>query len=221
MTTGRINQITRSLGARGGVEAPRGADPTPGPCPRRGRKIGIRNRRTSAQLRRPAPSAPGEPPTAIHLPPLSPSAPVRTQGIPPAPLRARAGCGIRPSGGGTGPVDNADERRLPRAGSLQESGLQDLASGQGSTDSISAGGARAPGLRSTADQPGAAAGESPPRCCVQDRIDHQRQTRRGSRSNREVIQRWLHLYTYSPASLGFEDMVHQLRWPEVAHGDRL
>lgn len=57
--------------------------------------------------------------------PIAPTKPLRTSphaGVPTgSPLRALAGCGIWPSGGGPDPVDNADERRIPQGGFLQES----------------------------------------------------------------------------------------------------
>ncbi|KAF7174570.1 hypothetical protein CNMCM5623_007943 [Aspergillus felis] len=42
-----------------------------------------------------------------------------------SPSRALAGCGIRPSGGGSGPRGHAHKGRLPRGGSPRESGYQD------------------------------------------------------------------------------------------------
>jgi hypothetical protein len=62
---------------------------------------------------------------AIQLPPLSPSAPVRTQVFQPGrPGGRRLAAAYGPRVGGPDPVDNAGERRIPRGGSPQESGIR-------------------------------------------------------------------------------------------------
>ena len=64
----------------------------------------------------------------IQLPPLkAPRAPVRTQRIPPGkrPHRRRRAAAYGPREGGPDPVDNADERRIPRGGSPRESRYRD------------------------------------------------------------------------------------------------
>jgi hypothetical protein len=57
--------------------------------------------------------------------PIAPTKPLSTSphaGVPfRPPLRALSGCGIWSSGEGSGPRGHADERRIPRGGSLQES----------------------------------------------------------------------------------------------------
>ena len=126
MTTGRINQITRMSGGGG----PPGCDPraatTPRPPPGGGQSVYQEGARGAPDPRG-SPGVPGTTRAAIQLPPLSPSAPVRTQ-IDPSPRYGRRGvglpCGIRPSGGGSGPHSHAGERRIPRGGSLQESWCQ-------------------------------------------------------------------------------------------------
>ncbi|KAH1743583.1 hypothetical protein KXX56_005524 [Aspergillus fumigatus] len=71
-------------------------------------------------MRRPAaptaPGAPGERRRPSNCPHCDP---VRS------PSRALAGCGIRPSGGGSRPRGHAHKGRLPRGGSPRESGYQD------------------------------------------------------------------------------------------------
>lgn len=64
----------------------------------------------------------------IQLPPLkAPRAPVRTQRIPPGkrPHGRRRAAAYGPQEGGPDPVDNADERRIPRGGSPRESRYRD------------------------------------------------------------------------------------------------
>ena len=75
--------------------------------------------------RRGAPGVPGTTRAAIQLPPLSPSAPVRTQVFPPGrPGGRRRAAAYGPRVEGPDPVDDAGERRIPRGGSLQESKFQ-------------------------------------------------------------------------------------------------
>ena len=75
--------------------------------------------------RRGAPGVPGTTRAAIQLPPLSPSAPVRTQVFPPGRPSGRGrAAAYGPRVEGPDPVDNAGERRIPRGGSLQESKFQ-------------------------------------------------------------------------------------------------
>ena len=125
MTTGRINQITNLSGLPGAWQEPPGRPARPTP-PRTGARVEILGRgATSAPGRREPPGVPGSPRATIQLPPLSPSRPVRHAEDPARPPgRAGAGCGIWPSGGGTGPRGHAGERRLPQGGSLQESRRQ-------------------------------------------------------------------------------------------------
>jgi hypothetical protein len=62
---------------------------------------------------------------AIQLPPLSPSAPVRTQVFQPGRPDGRwLAAAYGPRVEGPDPVDNAGERRIPRGGSPQESGFR-------------------------------------------------------------------------------------------------
>ena len=75
--------------------------------------------------RRGAPGVPGTTRAAIQLPPLSPSAPVRTQVFPPGrPGGRRRAAAYGPRVEGPDPVDDAGERRIPRGGSPQESGVR-------------------------------------------------------------------------------------------------
>ncbi|KAJ5223217.1 uncharacterized protein N7469_009457 [Penicillium citrinum] len=68
--------------------------------------------------RRGAPGVPGTTRAAIQLPPLSPSAPVRTQVFPPGrPGGRRRAAAYGPRVEGPDPVDDAGERRIPRGGS--------------------------------------------------------------------------------------------------------
>jgi hypothetical protein len=109
-----------------------------------------------------SPGVPGKTPTAIHLPPLSPSAPVRTQVFQPGrPQRTGAGCGIQASGGGTGPHGHAGERRLPQGGSLPESQRQAWSATIHPQDSSSAGDQTAPGLQLSRTAPSAATARPP------------------------------------------------------------
>ncbi|KAJ5195653.1 uncharacterized protein N7498_009091, partial [Penicillium cinerascens] len=60
--------------------------------------------------------------TTIQLPPLSPSEPVRTQVFQPGrPCGRWLAAAYGPRVEGPDPVDNADERRIPQGGFLQES----------------------------------------------------------------------------------------------------
>ena len=135
MTTGRINQIAwlrpRDSRPPGPREGTRGAQRPRARNPRRGQDVtryGLEGanerpatadpgRRTGGTRRRGHPCAPT----------VAPQAPVRTQGVPPGRpgTGAVVACGIRASGGGSGPRGHADERRLPRGGSPRESGYQD------------------------------------------------------------------------------------------------
>src|SRR5699024_6131913 len=130
MTTGRINQISRFT--------PRGDDSASRSTPARARKRPRMERqdvnelswkgRTSAQPRRQRPGAPGDRNVTIQVPPLkAPRAPVRTQRIPPGerPHGRRRTAAYGPQEGGPDPVDNADERRIPRGGSPRESRYRD------------------------------------------------------------------------------------------------
>ena len=75
--------------------------------------------------RRGAPGVPGTTRAAIQLPPLSPSAPVRTQVFPPGRPSGRGrAAAYGPRVEGPDPVDNAGERRIPRGGSPQESSIR-------------------------------------------------------------------------------------------------
>ena len=128
MTTGRINQITR-------WGAPPGRAPTPGPKHQRevppGRAHNPRGGQSVYQEGTPEGARPRRQPRRtgddIDDHPIAPTKPLSTgphAGVqrPGPPLRAGGGCcGIRPSGGGSDPVDDAGERRFPQGGSLQES----------------------------------------------------------------------------------------------------
>lgn len=133
MTTGRINQIAR-------FTPPRGRRGEAGRPPARARKRPReRGRQDVNELswkgrnERPAtaatPRRTGGPQTmTIQLPPLkAPRAPVRTQRIPPGkrPHGRRRAAAYGPQEGGPDPVDNADERRIPRGGSPRESRYRD------------------------------------------------------------------------------------------------
>ena len=139
MTTGRINQITRSSGtpeSRRSRERrrPQHLSPPKGvECDDLGR--GARGARPPRHPRRTG--------GTLDDHPIAPTKPLSAgphAGVPTGPpWRAVAGCGIRPSGGGSGPRGHAGERRIPRGGSPQESEFQVMASGQRSTDSNGAG----------------------------------------------------------------------------------
>ena len=135
MTTGRINQIARSTPParerRGGA----GRTPGEGPeaPPRTGERQDVNELSWKGRNERPAtaatPRRTGGPRTmTIQLPPLkAPRAPVRTQRIPPGkrPHGRRRAAAYGPQEGGPDPVDNADERRIPRGGSPRESRYRD------------------------------------------------------------------------------------------------
>ena len=120
----------------------------PGTTARRRQKLVTLAGANEAPGRSGTPGVPGD--AGDH--PIAPTEPFRTgphAGDPGrSPSRALPGCGIRLSGGGSGLRGHADERRLPRSGSPQESCAIAMASGQRSTDSIGAGDQKAPGLRS-------------------------------------------------------------------------
>ena len=75
--------------------------------------------------RRGIPGVPRMTRAAIQLPPLSPSGPVRTQVFRPSRPGGRwLAAAYGPRVEGPDPVDNADERRIPRGGSPQESSIR-------------------------------------------------------------------------------------------------
>ncbi|KAJ5171609.1 hypothetical protein N7492_004202 [Penicillium capsulatum] len=124
MTTGRINQITRvRRGAAAGREAPGSRPPsTPGGVRVHIVGWGARSARPPRPPRRTGDGAGGHP-----IAPTKPlSAGPHADGPSPPLWQAGVGrpCGIRPSGGGSGPHGHAGERRLPRGGSLRESRCQ-------------------------------------------------------------------------------------------------
>ena len=126
MTTGRINQITNLRGTPR-ARRHRGRRHRTGPTlPADGeRELRYKEGTHEAPGRRGSPGVPGETQTTIQLPPLSPSRPVRHAGVPTrSPWRTGVGCGMWPSGEGTGPCGHAGERRIPQGGSLQESRRQ-------------------------------------------------------------------------------------------------
>ena len=102
------------------MRGPRAAVP-----PRRGEECRYQEGAHEAPGRRGAPGVPGTTRAAIQLPPLSPSAPVRTQVFPPGRPSGRGrAAAYGPRVEGPDPVDNAGERRIPRGGSPQESGVR-------------------------------------------------------------------------------------------------
>ena len=102
------------------MRGPRAAVP-----PRRGEECRYQEGAHKAPGRRGAPGVPGTTRAAIQLPPLSPSAPVRTQVFPPGRPSGRGrAAAYGPRVEGPDPVDNAGERRIPRGGSPQESGVR-------------------------------------------------------------------------------------------------
>ena len=132
MTTGRINQISRFTprgdDAAKPVEPRARAQKRPGtgtPGCKRVKLEGANERPATAAT----PRRTGGPQTmTIQLPPLkAPRAPVRTQRIPPGkrPHGRRRAAAYGPQEGGPDPVDNADERRIPRGGSPRESRYRD------------------------------------------------------------------------------------------------
>ncbi|BDD64419.1 hypothetical protein MAP00_009244 [Monascus purpureus] len=105
--------------------------------------------RTKRLIDREGPQRTGNPRRPSNCPPLGPPGPVRTQVNPAGtPSRAPTGCGIWSSGGGPDPADtpaNGGSCRAAPPGIW----VSMMASGQRSTDSVSAGDhARAPGLQS-------------------------------------------------------------------------
>ena len=190
MTTGRINQITSLLGdpRPAGEPARRG-----GPTPPEGQSFVKRKGRTGRPTGATAPGVPGGPHAAIQLPPLSPSAPVRTQVT------------HRPPGGGVWalrhtvlgwrvqyPAGHAGEQRMPRGGSPQESGFR-----YGEPPTVHrrhrCRGPRGPRASGAAAVPHAGAQK---RCCsrqsppgmVQGQRPSAHQARGGDRSGREGVQ---------------------------------
>jgi hypothetical protein len=123
MTTGRINQITRSEAWPGKESYIYNSCPgtyTPG-----GVRVYIVEGAHGAPGRSGIPGVPEETRTTIQLPPLSPSAPVRTQVFQPGRLCRRGlAAAYGPRVEGPDPVDNAGGRRIPQGGSLQESRFQ-------------------------------------------------------------------------------------------------
>lgn len=100
----------RSPGSAGGTGATRGAHAP------EGAEFRYTEGAHGAPDRRDHPRRTGRARAAIQLPPLSSSAPVRTQRFRPPPGRAGTGCGIRPSEGGPDPRATAGERRLAQGG---------------------------------------------------------------------------------------------------------
>jgi len=100
MTTGRINQVTSLAGCPGCPLARRGQEAAGSPDPRGGRMLlDGRGARGARSLRHPRRT--GRTETTIQLPPLSPSAPVRTQLFRPGRPCGRcqaAACGPRVKG---------------------------------------------------------------------------------------------------------------------------
>ncbi len=156
MTTGRINQISH-LRAPG---FPPGGSP-PGPIAPEGAEVRYKEGTHEASGRSGFPGVPGESRTTIQLPPLSPSAPVRTQGSRRPPSRAAGGCGIRPSGGGAGPRGTTPANGGYHRAASSRNLASGMASSQPSTDSNGAGGQKAPGLRSPQHRTGTTADKSP------------------------------------------------------------
>jgi hypothetical protein len=112
--------VRHSRGARAA-----GADGSRGAHPPRGVEGRYQEGAHEAPGRRGAPGVPGVTRAAIQLPPLSPSAPVRTQWFPPGRPGGRwRAAAYGPRVEGPDPVDNAGERRIPRGGSPQESGFR-------------------------------------------------------------------------------------------------
>ena len=113
MTTGRINQISWSRPPgpapfrinNGRRRVPGGPEPPKGPgC----NSVITWKGRTSARPPRQTPGAPGGREKRDHpiAPTVAPQTPVRTQGVPPVrPCGRCVACGIRASGGGSGPAD--------------------------------------------------------------------------------------------------------------------
>ena len=148
MTTGRINQITRVSRAKG----PPGCDPrgsTPPVHPRRGQSVHQEGTH-GAPDRRAGPGVPGTTRAAIQLPPLSPSAPVRTQ-FGPSPRYGGRGGGRSLRHTALGRRDRAPWSRRQTADTTGRLPpgifVSGVASGHPSTDPISAGHHTVPGLR--------------------------------------------------------------------------
>jgi hypothetical protein len=124
MTTGRINQIPHLDGHPRGLVRRSGRLPGR-PTPPRGCECRYKEGTHEASGRRDRPGVPGETRTTIQLPPLSPSAPVRTQVSQPGrPCGRGLAAAYGPRVEGPDPVDDAGERRIPQGGSLPESRCQ-------------------------------------------------------------------------------------------------
>jgi hypothetical protein len=148
MTTGRINQITHLEGTR---HSPGGG--RRGPQPPEGQKFVKRKGRTERPAGAGTPAYRGD--ATDH--PIAPTEPLSAgphAGTPAGPpSRAGAGCGIRPSGGGSGPRGQR-RRTADPTGRLPPGILvSGVASGHPSTDSSGAGGQVAPGLRAPQRRP--------------------------------------------------------------------
>lgn len=121
MTTGRINQVATWPGDLGGQPASRRA--VPGTWTPEGVVRSTRKERTRRSTAAAPPAYRGD--TSDY--PIAPTKPLST-GPHAGPTRRPCGRWLAAAYGprveGPDPVDNADERRIPRGGSLQESEFQ-------------------------------------------------------------------------------------------------